>query len=271
MRRKRPSCFPTSGLRPGLATLLALTALALAARAQAAPPPAADIEAAIIANFERDQQALVTFEHHEHVVTVKDGERDARTLRVWYVNGHAVSETIALDDRTLSPAELAAEHQRALDRARAAAQRPPAPTGVIEFQGHTYPFARLAHDYVYTNPQTRQWMGRTFWVYQATPNPAVSSRSREESLLLRSSGEVWVDAEDQHAVRVMVHTTKPVRYGLGVLATIHQAALDLTLERQAPGLWLPAHAAFSVNATVLLFDSLHRAKTQDFSDYIPLR
>ncbi|HUX68385.1 MAG TPA: hypothetical protein VMV31_12935 [Terriglobales bacterium] len=240
-----------------------------AAQAPASPPPAAAIEARLIAAFQNDQEALLHFQHLEHVVTGRDGAFDGRTLHVWYVHGHAVSETIALDHRALSPKEIAAEHQRALIRARDAAQRPPAPAGVVVFDGQRYPFAKLADDYLYRDPQRRVWRGREIWVYQAYPNPATASRSRAESLLLHSQGVVWVDAADLHVIRIELHTTSPVRYGLGVLATIHSAGLELDLERHSPGVWLPAHADFHLSATVLLVKSLLRSKQQTFSDYTP--
>ena len=233
------------------------------------PPPAAAIQARLIAAFQSDQETLLRFQHLEHVVTSRDGRFEGRTLRVWYVNGRAVSETIALDSRALSPQELAAEHERALQRARSAAQRPMAPPGVVEFDGQRYPFAKLADDYLYLDPQRRIWQGREIWVYQARPNPATASRSRAESLLLHSRGEVWVDAGDLHVVHIALHTTSPVRYGLGVLATIHAAKLELDMERHSPGVWLPEQTDFQLSATILLVKSLFRSKQQSFSDYTP--
>lgn len=250
---------------------MALAALAAAQPPPPAPPPAEQIKAQLIANFQRDQTALEAYTHHEHVVTMKDGERDARTLRVWYVHGHEVNETIALDQRKLSAAELSAEHQRALKRAEEAAQRPPAKTGVLVFGGHEYPFAKLANDFVYGKAEVRQWNGRTIWVYPATPNPHAEGRSREETLLLHTAGEVWVDAADRHVIRVSVRLTSPARYGLGVLATVHAAALDLVLDQHAPGVWLPAETDFSLQATVLFFKDITRAKHTTYSDYQPLQ
>lgn len=257
--RQNPFCFPAS-------LGLAILALALGTRAQT-PPDALAIKSRLIANFKSDQLGLERFVHQEHVCTNKDGVRDARTLRVWYVNGREVSETIALDNRRLSPEEIAAEHARALERARQAGLRPSPPAGMIVFEGQSYSFEKLAGDYVYGPAETRTWQGRTVWVYPARPNPNAPSRSRAESLLLHSQGEIWVDAEDMHVIRVALHTTAPVHYGLGVLATIHRAELDLQLQREAPGLWLPAEADFSLDATVFLVKRLERSKTQTYSAY----
>src|SRR5690348_13223291 len=116
LQYRKPSCFPSRLLLTAWAL-----GLAVAAQAPATPPPAERIKAKLIANFQRDQEALLGYVHHEHVVTIKDGERDARTLRVWYVNGHEVNETIALDDRQLSAEELSAEHARAMKRDEEAA------------------------------------------------------------------------------------------------------------------------------------------------------
>ncbi|MGH9417367.1 MAG: hypothetical protein ACRD01_12140 [Terriglobales bacterium] len=239
-----------------------------AARAQT-PPPATSIQDRLIAAFQRDQMALQQYVHREHVITIKDGARDARTLRVWYVEGREVEETIALDNRLLSPGELAAEHQRALQRARDAAARPPSPAGMLRFQGHAYPFARLANDYIYGDATTRTIGGRTIWVYQARPNPNAHPQSREEKLLLHTQGEVWVDAGDMHVVRIAVHTMGNVRYALGLVAVIHQANLELQLQRQKPDVWLPAKAGFSLRATILLVDTITRSKEQTYFDYQP--
>lgn len=247
---------------------LGLAALALTLAAQAQVPPAAEsVKKQLIANFKADQAALEHFTHDEHVLTNKDGMHDGRTLHVWYVNGRAVSETIALDDRALSPGEISSEHQRALERARQAARRSAPPDGLIEFEGRTYSFEKLSGDYLYGPAEMRLWQGRTVWIYPARPNPEAPSRSRAESLLLHSQGEIWVDAEDLHVIRIALHTTAPVHYGLGVLATIHHAQLDLRLERQAPGVWLPEEADFSLDATVLMLRRLERSKCQTFSNY----
>ncbi len=231
------------------------------------PPPAAQIEPRVIAAFESDQKALQHFQYLEHVVTVKNRAVDARTLRVWYVNGNAVSQTVALDSRQLSQTELAAEAQRAQIRARAAARRPPPPAGVVVFDGVRYPFSRLAHDYIFSDGETRLWHGRPVWVYQARPNPRTDSRSRAETLLLHTAGEVWVDAGDLHVIRLTVHSTSPAKYLMGVLATIHRARLSMEMQRYRPGVWLPAKAYFSLNATILMFDNIYRSKRQSFRDF----
>ncbi|MGH8128641.1 MAG: hypothetical protein ACRD0Y_00580 [Terriglobales bacterium] len=245
-----------------------MCALLAPAQTPAPPPPASPaLEQRLIAAFQRDQNALRAYTHREHVVTRKDKDLDGRTLLVWYVHARPVRETIALDHRTLSKDERTAEHGRACERAAAAAKRTPPPAGVVEFGGHTYPFAKLAHDYLYSNPRTVQWQGRTTWAYDAVPNPHAHARSREETLLLHSRGEVYVDAADEHVVRLSIHSTATVRYLLGVLASIQQAGFLLDLQRIRPGVWLPAEADFHLRATVLLFDHIVRSKTTAYFDY----
>lgn len=252
---------------------LAILGLALVARAQdlpPAPPATPALEQRLTEAFQQDQRALLGYTHREHVVTRKDQQKEGRTLFVWYVRGRAVSETTALDNRALRDEELRAEHARACARAAAAAERKPPPLGVIEFGGHSYPFARLAHDYRYGNPRTVLWNGRATWIYDAIPNPDVRARSREEKLLLHSRGEVYVDAEDRHVVRMAIQSTGAVRYLLGMLATIHHADFLLELQRVQPGVWLPQEAGFHLQATVLLFDHLTRSKETRYYDYLPV-
>ncbi|MGH9475855.1 MAG: hypothetical protein ACRD1C_05945 [Terriglobales bacterium] len=249
-----------------LCALLAATAPAQQAL-PAAPGATPQLEHKLVLAFLSDQRALLATTHKEHVVTAKDNHRDGRTLQVWYVKGRAVSETVALDDRALSAEEVRAEHARACARAAALAARTPPPLGELEFGGHRYPFARLARDYLYLHPRILVWNGRPTWAYNAVPNPGVRARSREEKLLLHSHGEVYVDAADLHVVRMTIHNSQPVTYGLGVLATIREADFLLQLQRLAPGVWLPSAAGFHLRATVLLFDQLSRAKEQRFYQY----
>ena len=267
-RYKKRFCSPSSCLvAPALlATLLASAGGACGAAAQG-PPPAERIKAQLIDNFLQDQQALQGYIHREHVTIEKDGDREGHTLRVWYVHGHDINETIAHDDRPISAGELAAGQKSALKHAAEAAQKPPAPEGMLVFGGHAYPFSKLANDFVYGAAGIRTWNGRTVWVYPATPNPHAESRSREEKLLLHTAGEVWVDAGDLHIIRISMHLTSPVKYGFGVLATVHSAALNLVLDPGGAGEWLPQEADFNVQATVLLLKSISRAKRTTYSDY----
>lgn len=231
-------------------------------------PPIESMRALLIRNFSDDQAAVFRYRHLEHVIEKKDGKVTDKTQLVWYVNGHEVSEITGYRNQPLSPAQRAAEQRKAMARARQLADREPAPTGVIEVNHKQYPFSKLADDYVYGPGKVMQWQGRTVWVYPAEPNPNTPNRSREEEALLSSRGEIWVDAQDLHVVRIQIHTFEPVRYWLGVLATVHQAQIDLELQRYAPGVWLPETANFSFQATVLLFKNLARSKTQIFSEYV---
>jgi hypothetical protein len=233
-------------------------------------PPIESLRALLIRNFSNDQAAVTRYRHTERVIEKKDGKVTNKTQLVWYVHGHAVSEITGYDNTPLNPDQRAEEHRKALQRARQMTSREPAPVGVIVVNHKQYPFAKLASDYVYGPGKVMQWHGRTVWVYPAEPNPNTPDRSREEEVLLSSRGEIWVDAEDLHVVRIQIHTFEPVRYWLGVLATVHQAELDLELQRYAPGVWLPETADFSFQATVLLFKHMVRSKTQIFSDYVPV-
>jgi hypothetical protein len=266
-RPRKLFCSPVS--RHGGALLLACALLTTGRAQQVAPPPAANaaLQEQLLQAFQADQRALLTYTHWEHVTVVKDGQTERSTTRIWYVHGRPINETTARNGVPLTDAEQAREHGYALKRAAAAAQRPAPPIGELEFSGRSYPFSRLAQDYLYRPQGTRLWNGRPTWVYEAQPNPDARARSREEKLLLNSAGEVWVDAEDQHVVRIQIHATRPVRYGFGLLAVVHEASLLLELQRVAPAVWLPHTTSFHAQATVLMVDSITRAKEQQAYDY----
>lgn len=234
-----------------------------------APPPIDSIRTTLIRNFADDQSAVFRYRHTEHVIEKKDGKVVDKTQLVWFVNGHQVSEVIAYGNQPLTPQAQAVEQEKAMERAGSLVHRPPLPAGGLEFNHKNYPFAKLAQDYVYGPGKAIEWNQRTVWVYPAEPNPNAPDRSREEELLLSSRGEIWVDAEDLHVIRIRIHTFEPVRYWLGFLATIHKAQMDLELQRYAAGEWLPEKVDFSFKATVLLFKNLARGKTQIFSGYMP--
>jgi hypothetical protein len=234
------------------------------------PPDPASIRATLITNFKRDQEAVIRYSHKEHVILVKNNVRDARTLLLFYINGHGVAETIALDNRQLSAAEIRAEHARAVIRAQAAAKLPPAPVGGLEFGGKTFTFSDLAADYLYSNPNVFVYDGRATWSYDLSPNPNAHSGSMEEQALLGSIGQIWIDAADRHVIRISLRTYKPVRYLGGFLATIHSGELDLLLKRHSPGEWLPQYYGFELDATIAFFKHIAESKQTTFSDYDPM-
>lgn len=247
---------------------LAGTRPALASPATAAtPPPAAALRARLLRNFTADQSAEMRYRHVEHIVIDKNHRLEGRTVAIYYVHGHEVPEIIALDSRQLKPAELAGQRAAARKRAQFEGRQPRMPPGGLAFNHRYYSFARLAGDYLYGPASVRRWHGRLTWVYPARPNPAVRSRSKAEQILLSSRGSIWVDAHDLHICRIEVSTFQPVRYWLGFLATVHNAGIDLELQRHGRGLWLPAYAHFWVNATILLFKSFTETKTQSFSHW----
>ncbi|MGH9507440.1 MAG: hypothetical protein ACRD13_10995 [Terriglobales bacterium] len=249
-----------------------LLAVAGAAQVPPRPPSALSIRPAVLRHFTADEEALAHYLHLERVILTKDGRRSERTVRVYYVNGRAVATEIALGGKPLGPKGLAAQHRVAAQRAAQLALRPPPRPGMLEFQGHDYPFAQLAQDFDYGPGKVVQWHGRTTWVYPAYPNPNAPHRSRAEDVLLGSEGSVWIDARNLHLVRVKMHTFRPVKYFGGLLATVHAASLDLQLEPVAPAVWLPRRIAFQVNATILLFKQLRESKIEAYWGYqLPAR
>ncbi|MGH9527677.1 MAG: hypothetical protein ACRD2F_13445, partial [Terriglobales bacterium] len=255
---------------PGALTVL--LAVAGAAQVPPRPPSALSIRPAVLRHFTADEEALAHYLHLERVILTKDGRRSERTVRVYYVNGRAVATEIALGGKPLGPKGLAAQHRVAAQRAAQLALRPPPRPGMLEFQGHDYPFAQLAQDFDYGPGKVVQWHGRTTWVYPAYPNPNAPHRSRAEDVLLGSEGSVWIDARNLHLVRVKMHTFRPVKYFGGLLATVHAASLDLQLEPVAPAVWLPRRIAFQVNATILLFKQLRESKIEAYWGYqLPAR
>lgn len=237
----------------------------------------------LIASFSADQAAVQRYRHHEVVSLVRGPNRETRELSVFFVHGHQVSVTLAENGRAVSAPDLAAERLAAQARAAQLTHRPPPPPGALEFDQHVYSFRKLADDFLYGAPKVTTWRGRPTWVYPAEPNPNVPDRTRAEQVLLSSRGEIWVDARDRRVARIRLHTFAPVRYFLGILATVREASLDLQL---APGAdaglaeafagapaggdcWLPTRAYFDFDATVFFFKHLHQSKLQVFSDYRP--
>lgn len=253
-----------------LAALIFCAAPSPARPAAGSPPSAESIRAVAVRNFSADAENLWRYSHLETEVLTKNGRTTRRKLWVYYVNGHQVSITLAVNGHAVSGEQLAQERHDAQMRAADLRLRPPPPAGSLVFNGRAYPFAKLAGDYLYAPARVEQWRGRTTWIYPVTPNPNAPARSREEQVLLSSEGEVWVDAQDLHVVRISLHTFEPVKYFLGILATVHSAHLDLQLQRIAPGEWMPDRTDFAFDATILVFKRLRQSKLQTFTDFQPL-
>ncbi len=232
-------------------------------------PPVAQLRPLLLHNFIQDEMANTHFSHVEHDEIGRNGKWEGYTATMFYVKGHPVRQITALDARQLSPQELAGQANAARQTATDDAKRDWAPFGVVKVSKEQIPFSQLANDYLYGTPSLRTWRGRPTWVLPMTPNPDNKSRSRAEDILLSSRGELWVDAQDLHVVRIQIHMFQPVRYLLGVLATVHAANLDMQLERYAPGVWVPQKVQFGANATIAFLKHWSESKQQDFWNYQP--
>ena len=92
-----------------------------------------------------------------------------------------------------------------------------------------------------------------------TPKPDVKPRTRAGRLLKAVVGRAWFTETDYELVRVESKMIETVRYGWGLVASIHEGA-TATIERRqlTDGTWVPSRYEFRGRGRVLLVRGVQR-------------
>lgn len=82
------------------------------------------------------------------------------------------------------------------------------------------------------------------------------------------AGKVWVSESEYEVVRLEAEAIETASFGLGLLARVHKGSKATFERRKVNGeQWLPARAAYSASARVMLVKVLRIGGTLEFSDY----
>jgi hypothetical protein len=120
----------------------------------------------------------------------------------------------------------------------------------------------------FVSPRHERFSNRDVIVFDFRPRPGFRPGTREESLIAKLIGTVWIDPVDEQVIRLEARLAEGFKMAGGILLSLKPgAALVMEQTRIAEGLWLPQFAQINLSLKVLLFGGGDFNKTIEWSDY----
>ena len=188
-------------------------------------------------------------------------------------NGVALSpERAARESKRVEEEFLKAERDREKDeqrveRRRAERQRKKAAKG--ESEGDDDPevsqFLKICE---FVSPRRERFRDRNAVVFDFRPRPGFKPGNREESLISKLVGVVWIDPIDKQVMRLEARLAESFKMAGGLLLSLRPGAgFVIEQTRMEEGVWLPRLARVNLSVKVLLFGGGDVNKTIEWSDY----
>ena len=251
-------------------------------------PPTEDLNVtALLREVEKNQDELenrvaeYSFKQTETDREISDkGELKKETVKVYEVfplpnrepvekliseNGVLLSaERAAKEDRRVQEEFAKAEREKAKDEKKVAQRR--AEREKKEGEGtEISPFLKACE---FISPRREDLDGRDTIVFDFRPRPGFKPSNREESLIAKLIGVVWIDPVDKQVIRLEARLAEGFKMAGGLLVSLKPgAALVIEQTRMVQGVWLPKFAQLNLSVKVLLFGGGDYNKTIEWSEY----
>ena len=180
-------------------------------------------------------------------------------------NGVPLSpDRVAKEDRRVQEEFMKAERDREKDEKKVAQRR--AERDKKEKDGaEVSAFLKVCE---FVSPRREQWEGRDTIVFDFRPKQDFKPQNREESLIAKLVGVVWVDPVDKQVIRLEARLAEGFKIGGGLVASLKPgAAVVIEQTRMSQGVWLPRFAQINLSLKVLLFGGGDYNQTIEWSDY----
>jgi hypothetical protein len=212
------------------------------------------------------------------------GELKKQTVKVYEVyplpNREAVVKLISENGTPLTPERAAKEEKRVQDEflkaerekekdaaeaAKRKAEREKNKRNDEEADPAISMFLR-ACDFV--SPRRERFAGRESIVFDFRPRAGFKPKTREESLIAKLVGVIWIDPVDKQVMRLEARLAEGFKIAGGLVASLKPGAgLVMEQTRMEQGVWLPRFAQINLSVKVLLFGGGDYNKTIEWSEY----
>jgi hypothetical protein len=120
----------------------------------------------------------------------------------------------------------------------------------------------------FVSPRREQFRDREAVVFDFRPRPGFKSTNRQEDLISKLVGVVWIDPADKQVMRLEARLAEGFKMGGGLLVNVRPgAAVVMEQTRMVEGIWLPRMAQINLSVKVLLFGGGDYNQTIEWSDY----
>jgi hypothetical protein len=122
------------------------------------------------------------------------------------------------------------------------------------------------HEFV--SPRRERFRERDAVVFDFRVRPGFKSSNRQENLISKLVGVVWIDPADKQVMRLEARLAEGFKMGGGLLVNLRPgAAFVMEQTRVAERLWLPKMAQINLSMKVLLFGGGDYNQSFEWSDY----
>ena len=120
----------------------------------------------------------------------------------------------------------------------------------------------------FVSPRRERFRDREAVVFDFRPRPGFKSSNRQEDLISKLIGVVWIDPADNQVMRLEARLAEGFKMAGGLLVNLRPgAAFVMEQTRMVEGVWLPRMAQINLSVKVLLFGGGDFNKTIEWSDY----
>ena len=183
-------------------------------------------------------------------------------------NGVPLSaERAAKEDRRVQEEFLKAEREKEKDEKKVQQRRAEQEKKRKEGKEGTEisPFLRACE---FVSPRREMLLGRETIVFDFRPRPGFRPQNREENLVSKLVGVMWIDPVDKQVMRMEARLAESFKMAGGLLVSLKPgAALVVEQTRMVQGVWLPKFAQINLSVKVLLFGGGDWNKTIEWGDY----
>ena len=180
----------------------------------------------------------------------------------------AAKETKRVEEEFLKAERDRDKNEQRVERRRAERQRKKAATKG-EAEGDDDPdvsqFLKICE---FVSPRRERFRDRNAVVFDFRPRPGFKPGNREESLISKLVGVVWIDPIDKQVMRLEARLAEGFKMVGGLLLSLRPGAgFVIEQTRMEEGVWLPRLAQVNLSVKVLLFGGGDVNKTIEWSDY----
>jgi hypothetical protein len=178
----------------------------------------------------------------------------------------AVKEQKRVEEEFLKAERDQDKDARRAEKRRADRQRKQAADGKEEDQDLDVSQFLKIHQFV--SPRRERFRNRDAVVFDFRPRPGFKPSNREEDLISKLVGVMWIDPADKQIMRLEARLGEAFKVGGGLLFSLRPgAAFVMEQTRMAEGVWLPREAQVNLSMKYLLFRGGDLNKTFEWSDY----
>jgi hypothetical protein len=117
-------------------------------------------------------------------------------------------------------------------------------------------------------PRRERFHERDAIVFDFRARPGFKPANRNESLIAKLTGVMWIDPLDRQVIRLEARLPEGYKLGGGLVASIRPgSAFAFEQTRQPDGVWLPRFAQVNAAAKLFIFVGVKVDATREYSNY----